>query len=559
MNRLLLPLGALVTLAFSLLHGSPFLLPILLLSVSLLGFIPLPRGREAFLERAGRLLNQTFSYILPLVTLGIVLFYGWLWGARAFGFQPVVHDEFAYLFQAETFAAGRISYPPPPAPEFFDAFHILTEPVYASKYPPGHALVLAAGVLLGAPWLVVLLSVGVSLVLLGHLARPCLGAPGALALVLFFGLSPAEIQTATTYLSQNTFLLAALGTLCLFRRGAREARLLPLFLTGASLGYALLIRPFNGALLGALLLLLALSGGSGARRLLRPRPLAIFLLPLLLMGGAGVAYNRGITGSALTAPWSLYSERTHPEDTLGFAKGPIAHREVGPGKRMWIDRVFRPNYEKYTPRFAAEVLFRFRLPATILEAMPVALLVLLPGLFARGGSAYRRAALFAAAAIVLWNAGYFFYWSTWVRYYHEVTPALLFLPLLGARVLVRGGRGPALAAVLLVLVALVPAADRLSSQIAFRSLKASELGRFRARIERTVPEGSIVFIRYGPRHNPDLDLIDNEPDLSKAPRIFVYDHGAEQDRRFVEEHFPGRKPWFYDEGKRRLVPGIGES
>jgi hypothetical protein len=70
----------------------------------------------------------------------------------------------------------------------------------------------------------------------------------------------------------------------------------------------------------------------------------------------------------------------------------------------------------------------------------------------------------------------------------------------------------------------------------------------------------VVFVRYGARHSPHVELVWNGPDVDRANVVWVRDIDADQDAK-VLEYYRDRKAWLMsvedDMGYGKIVPWPG--
>ncbi|QEG34539.1 hypothetical protein [Bythopirellula goksoeyrii] len=227
---------------------------------------------------------------------------------------PSVHDEFAYLLSGDTFAEGRLTNPPHPMWQHFETMHVIHQPTYASKYPPGQGVMLALGqVVMDQPivgvWVMSALGVLASYWMLLGFVPARWAVVGASLLVMLPGY---QIYWGQSYWGGT---LACIGGALLLGSIPRLQKSLHIKNAIVFAGGALILavtRPFEGVVL------FLLAGGwlvVGWIRLGWPawRPLVLrFLLPMFGILGAGTwalaTYNTAVTGSPFVMPYQVHDQ-----------------------------------------------------------------------------------------------------------------------------------------------------------------------------------------------------------------------------------------------------------
>lgn len=522
----------------------------LLLGVLLLGALvstAVVRQREAAF--IGRFTAFAARPVAPYALVAALTFAWCVAAGVIYPPAPKFHDEMSYLLQADTFAQGRLANPAHPMARFFEAFHVIQAPTYASKYPPGQGLVLAPGQLIGMPWLSTYALAAAAAAAILWMLKGWLTAPWALAGALAYALHPRILLAWNTGYWGGT--LPLLGAALVFgavgrrtaeerRSGSAEVRSLPALGIGAViLG---LSRPYEGllALVPALLVL--------AKRV--PfRYLLTRVAPTLALCAAGLVaftltYNRAVTGDPFVMPYALH-HRTY--DSAGmFVFEPPRFDVSYPNSTM-------RQVLEYDGR--VQSLQRAPLP-WLLNCLyktwyqlrfHLGLLLLLP--FFLGWRESWRDNRWAPATILAALGGNYLLTYQQPHYLAPAIPAAIYIIARGAAKLrsthLSAG---ALAFALTPLIALAWQAAR--GPDTFEQQRRSLIAHLTATGER-----HLVVVRPAYDQDPHADWVANGADLEGAAVLFARDLGPVETDVLLA-HYQGRKAWLLKlaGGKPELFP-----
>jgi hypothetical protein len=480
--------------------------------------------------------------------------------------EPGVEDEFSYLLAADTFAHGRMANSPLPLGVFFESFHVLVRPTYASMYQPGQGAILAIGqVLFGHPWWGVFLS---SALMCGAIAWLLLArAPrrwalvGGLSFGLLFGLESYWINSywgGALPAFGGALAVGAVSRICFPGWKSRGRPLTSGVLLGLGGAILLFTRPWEGACLGAALALAALwwnvrRGTDETRRAI----LYAAVPAVCILGAAGLLllrYNQRVTGDPWLPPYLLnlrtyyvaplflwQDEKPSPEypteimcrfytgwrESEGSLRKAQGTRSPIVGLAMWI--------------------WEFKLVAgTVAAALVVALLLRGP----------RTRWLLALLGLVLAALS-----VQSVRQLHYLAPAaglFVAVQVTGLRALgtVRVGGHRLLRHLPLVVLSLV-AMGASRSVVLARSEEPRDLRPRRAHLVARLngePGRHLVLVRYGPKHSVHEEWVYNGADVDGAAVVFAHERSTEENALLLS-HFSGRRAWLLspDDGDR-LTP-----
>jgi hypothetical protein len=273
--------------------------------LTLLLFVMLPVRYLAFFPNAG---FRHFAQRRLLACVGVfcISFFGRIALLPIEPFTaPNIHDEFSYLLASDTFAHGRLTNPTPPLWHHFEAFYVLLQPTFQSKYGAAQPLFMALGQrLTGTPRAGILLSMGLAAASLCWMLQAYLPAEwallgGLLAVVRISWFS----YFGNGYWGGSVAILGGCLLLGATARMARKARARDGVLMALGLLLLANSRPFEGALISLPICLYTFWV------LVRERTRVGVWVPgmaVLLAGAACTGYYCHRVTGHFTFPWTTY-------------------------------------------------------------------------------------------------------------------------------------------------------------------------------------------------------------------------------------------------------------
>jgi hypothetical protein len=494
---------------------------------------------------------------------------------------PAIHDEFAYLLQADTFANGRLTNPTTPFWRHFDTFHTIFEPTYNAKYPPGQGFTLAIGqIVFGSPLIGVWLTIALGILAVYAALRAALPRHWALVGGVSVTLHPIVVTWSQGYwggglaMTGGALVLTAVLRLVRARGKWRPWNRRDLkygFLLGLGLGILANSRPFEGMIFAILTIgwLISYSlpffrqGQLPLAAVLRISGMA--MLPLAFILAITLRYNQAVTGSALQLPYTLYAKRQEACSVFLWQKPKaIPTYETPAIERFWLDIRKMDREQRSSFRAALHgINSRFRELIGIYRRSPIFgfgffYLILISMILEiskfrkkRGDVLQAKVSLFCVVTISIFTIPLL---SSLYMFPHYAAPAVALMSLssfMGLRYLManRIMRNVYVknTFISIAVISVVFAFVRDTKNLYSESKKTSEWARQRDQlnreklIESRAKGGTpvLLIVRYGEEYHAGNEWVFNGADLENAPVLWARDRGPTENQRLLN-HYSNR-------------------
>lgn len=377
--------------------------------------------------------QATRTWMLAAI-VGIVSITASAYVSAQFGdLPPAYHDEFSYLFQAETFLRGRVVNDGfPEARELFNQMHVINlEPGrFASRYFPGVGLWMAPFVAIGHPYWGHWLAGAISAMFVFGVGRDLAGNGFGFLAGLLMAVSPGMALFSNHLLAHHPCLVGLTLFLFCFLRMMRSRTILYALLASSGLTFAMLSRPMTAAgfalPFGLWFLVDLFRGQKGnsknatRQRLWLTGGLAV---PLLVGFTILFAYNQAVTGSGTTTPYQQYTDNYSPRHVYGFHNRDRGEAWIAENRANGIELPVIENYdtwaENLTPALAAKNAY-LRNIASSQWTLGIVLL-LMAGLFLMiAPKQCSMESWMILAAILSLHVAHIPYWFSGILHFHYV-------------------------------------------------------------------------------------------------------------------------------------------
>jgi hypothetical protein len=461
---------------------------------------------------------------------------------------PAVHDEFSYLLSADTFAHGRLTNPPHPMWMFFDTFHVLQHPTYASKYPPANGAAMAVGQLLGHPWIGVLLSMGAMVMAMTWMLQGWFPAPWALlGGVLVVARLGSFTYWVDSYYNGSVAAVGAALVLGAFPRMVRRSRARDAFLMGAGAVILACSRPVEGLIFClpiAVALSVAFRSGQKACTFHMLLPMA----PMLAAGAIFLAcYNTRVTGHPTLFPYVAYHGQYFNYPVFAWQKVAAPLHYSNPQFEVFFNTWQRAQYPLTWAGWRQRSLSAFWIWWYVFLGPVLTLPFLMLIRVLRDRRMRLPVCQFALCAAGLLSIVWF------QAHYAAPLAATLFILLVQAirhlrHAQIRGKPVGIFLTRLVVLLAIDLSVIQ-AGQAARHPIVGWAAGRASvAKTLESVPGEHLVLVRYRPNHNVHHEWVYNAADIDQARIVWAREIPG-QDLQPLFNYFKDRKIWLLEPDK----------